>query len=76
MKTVGIGLLDRRYGPFSLKIGWIKAISDDEALRYLQERRERYEIWKQNNPQAAAEEQKLIEKREFEKKTREETMDL
>ncbi|KAK7207533.1 complex I intermediate-associated protein 30-domain-containing protein [Myxozyma melibiosi] len=68
VKTVGIGLLDRRYGPFSLKVGWIKAITDDEAMKYLQERRVRYENWKRNNPAAAAESEKKLS--EFEERKR------
>ncbi|KAK9450994.1 complex I intermediate-associated protein 30-domain-containing protein [Limtongia smithiae] len=39
LKTVGIGLLDRRYGPFSLYVDWIKAISDDEAERLIAQAR-------------------------------------
>ncbi|KAK9432259.1 complex I intermediate-associated protein 30-domain-containing protein [Lipomyces doorenjongii] len=37
VRTVGIGLLDRRYGPFSLYVDWIKAISADEAEHYIAE---------------------------------------
>ncbi|KAK9453230.1 complex I intermediate-associated protein 30-domain-containing protein [Dipodascopsis uninucleata] len=40
VRTIGIGLLDRQYGPYSLYIDWIKAISDSEAERYINERRE------------------------------------
>ncbi|KAI5961804.1 hypothetical protein CANMA_003781 [Candida margitis] len=31
VKSVGIGLLDKQYGPFSLKIDWIKVISGVEV---------------------------------------------
>ncbi|KAK9464569.1 complex I intermediate-associated protein 30-domain-containing protein [Lipomyces arxii] len=39
VRTIGIGLLDRQYGPFSLYVDWIKAICDDEAERYIAEGR-------------------------------------
>lgn len=31
VKTVGVGLLDKQYGPFSLKIDWIKVMTGAEA---------------------------------------------
>ncbi|KAK9458940.1 complex I intermediate-associated protein 30-domain-containing protein [Lipomyces oligophaga] len=43
VKTVGVGLLDRRYGPYSLHIDWIKAINDNEAEKYIREARIKHE---------------------------------
>ncbi|WLF77684.1 hypothetical protein PVL30_001401 [Lodderomyces elongisporus] len=31
IKTIGIGLLDKQYGPYSLKIDWIKVMTDEEV---------------------------------------------
>lgn len=33
VKTLGIGLLDKQYGPFSLKIDWIKVMTGAEAAK-------------------------------------------
>ncbi|KAK9480895.1 complex I intermediate-associated protein 30-domain-containing protein [Lipomyces japonicus] len=41
VRTIGIGLLDRQYGPFSLYVDWIKAINDDEAEKIIREQREK-----------------------------------
>lgn len=34
VKTVGVGLLDKQYGPFNLDIDWIKVMTDDELVNY------------------------------------------
>lgn len=34
IKTVGVGLLDKQYGPFNLYIDWIKVMTDDELINY------------------------------------------
>ncbi|KAI5966332.1 uncharacterized protein KGF55_000641 [Candida pseudojiufengensis] len=33
VKTVGIGLLDKQYGPFSLKLDWLKVMTGSEILK-------------------------------------------
>ncbi|CAI5757537.1 unnamed protein product [Candida verbasci] len=33
VKTIGIGLLDKQYGPFSLKIDWIKVMTGSEIAK-------------------------------------------
>lgn len=45
VKTVGIGLLDKQYGPFSLKIDWIKVMTGAEAEKVsTKSRTERLEL--------------------------------
>lgn len=39
IKTVGIGLLDKQYGPYSLKIDWIKAMTGAEVEKETQKSR-------------------------------------
>ncbi|KAG7662392.1 uncharacterized protein J8A68_004040 [[Candida] subhashii] len=39
VKTVGIGLLDKQYGPYSLKIDWIKVMTDVEAAKVTKQAR-------------------------------------
>ncbi|GEQ71882.1 hypothetical protein JCM33374_g5568 [Metschnikowia sp. JCM 33374] len=34
VKTVGIGLLDKQYGPFSLKVDWIKVMTGAEVEKF------------------------------------------
>lgn len=34
IKTVGIGLVDKLYGPFKLDIDWIKVMTDEELYSY------------------------------------------
>lgn len=34
VKTVGVGLLDKQYGPFNLDVDWIKVMTDDELVNY------------------------------------------
>ncbi|ODV77579.1 CIA30-domain-containing protein [Suhomyces tanzawaensis NRRL Y-17324] len=33
IKTIGVGLLDKQYGPFSLKVDWIKVMTGTEVER-------------------------------------------
>ncbi|KAI3404685.2 hypothetical protein KGF56_002519 [Candida oxycetoniae] len=35
IKTIGIGLLDKQYGPYSLKIDWIKVMTGAEVAKYV-----------------------------------------
>ncbi|CAK9438752.1 uncharacterized protein LODBEIA_P29760 [Lodderomyces beijingensis] len=35
IKTIGIGLLDKQYGPYSLKIDWIKVMTGSEVEKYV-----------------------------------------
>lgn len=34
VKTIGIGLLDKQYGPFNLNIDWIKVMTDEELIKH------------------------------------------
>ena len=39
VKTIGIGLLDKQYGPFNLNIDWIKVMTGEEVERFTQQSR-------------------------------------
>ncbi|KAK6462125.1 complex I intermediate associated protein [Scheffersomyces coipomensis] len=39
VKTIGIGLLDKQYGPYSLKIDWIKVMTGAEVVKETTEAR-------------------------------------
>ncbi|KAK9474864.1 complex I intermediate-associated protein 30-domain-containing protein [Dipodascopsis tothii] len=38
VRTIGIGILDRRYGPFSLYVDWIKVINQETVAALIRER--------------------------------------
>lgn len=50
VKTIGIGLLDKQYGPYSLKVDWVKVMTGAEVEKETQNSRlERLKVEKEYN---------------------------